>query len=190
MGGCFAVSTKAINKYGVCLLVNASLILKASSKIIILSLNIPVLLHLYMLKIDYPSYAFKMKEEEGKEWIWDEVRKKWVRLTPEEWVRQNFIQYLAQQMLYPLTLMAVEKEIWVNDVKKRCDIVVYQQGSPWMIVECKEMQVALTETVLRQALTYNMSLPVPYIVITNGLYTAAYSKQGSSLVALTKLPVW
>ena len=95
MGGCFAVSTKAINKYGVCLLVNASLILKASSKIIILSLNIPVLLHLYMLKIDYPSYAFKMKEEEGKEWIWDEVRKKWVRLTPEEWVRQNFIQYLA-----------------------------------------------------------------------------------------------
>jgi predicted type IV restriction endonuclease len=143
-----------------------------------------------MLKIEYPAYPFKMKEELGKEWIWDDVRKKWVRLTPEEWVRQNFIQYLALVHTYPAVLMAVEKEIWLNDVKKRCDIVVYRNGAPWMIVECKEMGVQLDSAVLRQILTYNMSVAVPYLVITNGLYAAVFSRQGGNLVPLGMLPAW
>ena len=143
-----------------------------------------------MLKIEYPAYPFKMKEEQGKEWIWDDVRKKWVRLTPEEWVRQNFIQYLVQQHLYPATLLAVEKEIWLNDVKKRCDIVVYRQGAPWMIIECKEMEVQLNDLVLRQILTYNMSVPVPYLTITNGLYAAVYSRQAGRLSKLEVMPLW
>ena len=148
------------------------------------------MLHLPMVKIKYPEYTFKMKEAQGKELIWDDIRKKWVRLTPEEWVRQNFIQYLAQVHGYPAALMAVEKEIWLHDVKKRCDIVVYCQGAPWMIVECKEMEVPLDDLVLRQILTYNMSVPVPYLTITNGLYAAVFSRQGGALVPLEALPLW
>jgi len=143
-----------------------------------------------MLKIEYPAYPFKMKEEQGKEWIWDDTRKKWVRLTPEEWVRQNFMQYLAMQHLYPATLMAVEKEIWLNDIKKRCDIVVYRQSLPWMIIECKEMGVPLNDMVLRQILTYNMSVPVPYLTITNGLYAAVFKREDGRLRLLDMLPPW
>ena len=143
-----------------------------------------------MVKIEYPTYPYKIKEEQGKEWIWDDVRKKWVRLTPEEWVRQNFIQYLAQVHRYPSSLMAVEKEIWLNDVKKRCDIVVYQQGTPWMIVECKEMEVPLDDLVVRQILTYNMSVPVPYLTITNGLFAVVFSRGVGGLTPLPMLPAW
>ena len=143
-----------------------------------------------MLKIEYAAHPFKIKEENNREWIWDDVRKKWVRLTPEEWVRQNFMQFLIKQHHYPSSLMSVEKEIFLEDVKKRCDIVVYQQQKPWMIVECKEMNIALDEIVLRQALTYNMSLPVPYLIITNGTYACIFKRINNELQLLENLPAW
>ncbi len=143
-----------------------------------------------MLKIEYPDHPFKIKEENDKEWIWDEVRKKWVRLTPEEWVRQNFIQFLVQQHKYPSSLMAVEKEILLEDIKKRCDIVLYQAEKPWMIVECKEMNVVLDEAVLKQVLTYNMSIPVPYLIITNGTGLHIFKREDGMMHALKDLPVW
>ncbi len=142
-----------------------------------------------MIKIDYPSYQPKIKKQQGKEFIFDEVRKQWTLLTPEEWVRQNFLQYLLQVKKYPAALIAVEKEIHLGELTKRFDIVVYDRSTqPWMIIECKEMEVALTETVLNQALRYNISLDVPFIVITNGSHCYGFSASGGILIGLNELP--
>lgn len=142
-----------------------------------------------MIKIEYPAYEPKIKEAAGKELIFDETRKKWVSLTPEEWVRQNFLQYLIQVKKYPASLIAVEKEIAVTDTKKRFDIVVYDKNhQPFMIIECKEMNVALDEKTLEQALRYNINLQVKYIIITNGSYCFGFSTEGGRITELEKIP--
>jgi hypothetical protein len=142
-----------------------------------------------MIKIEYPPYQPKIKTEGGKEFIFDEVRKRWVVLNPEEWVRQNFLQYLIQVKKYPASLMAVEKEIKLGELKKRFDIVVYDKNSkPWMIVECKEMNVQLDKAVLDQVLLYNISLNVPYLVITNGSYCMALQLKDNAMKAIDSLP--
>ena len=94
-----------------------------------------------MIKIYYPPYPFKIKEEEpGKEFIFDEQRKQWVRLTEEEWVRQNFTQYLLQVKKYPSSYIAVEKKMKLGEMNKRFDILVYDKAAkPWMMIECKAM---------------------------------------------------
>src|SRR3954467_12351957 len=111
-----------------------------------------------MIDIQYPTHPFKIKKERGKEFIFDECRKQWVLLTPEEWVRQNFLQYLVQIKEYPSSVIAVERLIMLGDLKKRFDIVVYKNSIPWMIVECKEMGVPLNEAVIKQILNYNITL--------------------------------
>jgi hypothetical protein len=142
-----------------------------------------------MIKIEYPSYQPKIKEEAGKEFIFDEFRKRWVILTPEEWVRQNFLQYLTQTKKYPASLIAIEKEIKLGELKKRFDVVVYDRDSkPWMIVECKEMNVALDKSVLDQVLRYNITLDVPYLVITNGSYCIALQLKANLMKAIDTLP--
>ena len=142
-----------------------------------------------MIKIEYPPYQPKIKKEQSIELIFDEVRKRWVTLTPEEWVRQNFLQYLTKIKLYPAALIAVEKEIALGELKKRFDIVVYDKDSkPWMIVECKEMNVALDQQVLDQVLRYNIPMQVPYLVITNGSYCFAFENKGGQLIELNLLP--
>ena len=142
-----------------------------------------------MIKIEYPEHAFKIKGEPGKEFIFDALRKQWLRLTPEEWVRQNFVQYLLQVKQYPSALIALEKEISLGELRKRFDIVVFdKQHKPWMMVECKEMSVALSENVLQQVLRYNISLPVRYLVITNGSYCLAYEKMNDGLNIINHLP--
>lgn len=141
-----------------------------------------------MVKVEFPKFDFRIKEEQGKELIFDEIRKQWVRLTPEEWVRQNFIQYLIQTKNYPSVLIAVEKEVKLGELKKRFDILVYnQQHQPWMMIECKAMEVQLTEEVLQQVLRYNISVPVEYLVITNGSYTYCYGKS-NALIETDGLP--
>ncbi len=142
-----------------------------------------------MIKIEYPPYQPKIKEDKGKEYIFDEVRKRWVILSPEEWVRQNFLQYLIQVKSYPPSLIAVEKEIKLGDLKKRFDVVVYDRDSkPWMIVECKEMNVTLDKSVLDQVLRYNISLNVPYLVITNGSYCMAVVIKDNEMISLKSFP--
>ena len=142
-----------------------------------------------MIKIEYPLYQPKIKKEDNKEFIFDEVRKRWVVLTPEEWVRQNFLQYIISVKKYPATLIAVEKEIKLGDLKKRFDIVVYDKNSrPWMIIECKEMNVELSKQVLDQVLRYNIALQVPYLVITNGSYCMAFQCIDNTLIELNALP--
>ncbi|NOT94655.1 type I restriction enzyme HsdR N-terminal domain-containing protein [Ferruginibacter sp.] len=142
-----------------------------------------------MIKIEYPSYQPKIKKENDKEFIFDEVRKRWVILTPEEWVRQNFLQYLIQVKEYPASLIAVEKEIKLGELKKRFDIVVYDKLSqPWMIIECKEMNVDLSKNVLDQVLRYNITMQVPYLVITNGSYCMAFQCINNNLKELGEMP--
>src|SRR5262245_38616620 len=142
-----------------------------------------------MIRIEYPNSSFRMKEEEGKEFIFDAFRRQWLRLTPEEWVRQNFLQYLLVVKQYPASLTAVAKEIRLGELRKRFDILIYDaQHQPWLMVECKGMEVVLNEMALQQILRYNIAIPVPYLVITNGEYCAAFKRQNGRLEPLSALP--
>jgi hypothetical protein len=142
-----------------------------------------------MIKIEYPAYHPKIKNKLGKEFIFDEIRKQWITLTPEEWVRQNFLKYIITVKKYPASLIAVEKEIPLGDLTKRFDIVVYDTNTrPWMIIECKEMNVALRDSVLNQALRYNITLNVPYIILTNGSHCHGFSINSGELRELDELP--
>ena len=106
----------------------------------------------------------------GKEQIFCEWRHRWVRLTPEEWVRQQLLHAMVEQLGYPASLMAVEKAITVGDAQKRCDAVVYDERlAPLMISECKAETVPLTQKTLDQAITYNRKLNVPYLLLSNGV---------------------
>lgn len=141
-----------------------------------------------VIKIDYPPYQPKIKKENNNELIFDEVRRKWIVLTPEEWVRQNFLQYLIKVQNIPASLIAVEKEIQTGDLKKRFDIVVYKNSLPHILIECKEPEIALSQPVLEQALRYHISLKVPYVLITNGSYTTAFSTTSGKLEQLEEFP--
>lgn len=141
-----------------------------------------------MIRISYPHYDFRIREEDGREWIFDSFRKQWVRLTPEEWVRQNTLQYLIQTKRYPSALIAVEKEIKVGGLKKRFDILVYKNEVPWLIVECKEMNVPIGEAALRQALNYHSQLETAYLVITNGNETYCFAIKEGGISETTELP--
>jgi hypothetical protein len=143
-----------------------------------------------MLTVDFPDPSFRIKKEDGKEFIFDALRKRWLLLTPEEWVRQNFVQFLTRVKDYPASLIAIEKEIWLGELKKRFDILVYgRDHKPWMMIECKEMSIPLNESVLRQALRYNISVPVSFIVITNGKQTFGWKRQNGTLEILEEFPV-
>ena len=106
-------------------------------------------------------------------------------------MRQNFVNYLINELHYPSAFIALEKEILLNDLKKRFDIVIYNKDhQPWMMVECKGADVPLGEDVLQQVLRYNVSVPVKFIVITNGKTTVAWEKGGSELKLLHGMPGW
>jgi hypothetical protein len=127
--------------------------------------------------------------ERGDKQIFDPIRKKWLLLSPEEWVRQNILHYLLGQLQYPASLIAVEKEVKLGELRKRCDIVIYNPPSqPWMIIECKEMKVNLNNHVIDQVLRYHISLPATYLVITNGAYTYGFVKKGNDFVEIDKFP--
>jgi hypothetical protein len=144
-----------------------------------------------MIKVDFPAPTFRIKEEAGKEVIFDDLRKQWVRLTPEEWVRQNFIQYMLQVKQYPAAFIGIEKEIALGELKKRFDLLLFDRNhQPWMMIECKAMDVELTEKVLEQIVRYNMSVPVNYLVISNGTYTYAWVKTKNRLISITELPAF
>ncbi len=142
-----------------------------------------------MVTIHYPEPDFRIKKENDREVIFDTLRKKWVVLTPEEWVRQNFIRYLTGEKKYPSALIAVEKEIALGELKKRFDILVYDNNhQPWMMVECKAMEVPLDEKVFEQLLRYHISVPVQYLVITNGSHCYAWEKKEGRMELLDTIP--
>lgn len=142
-----------------------------------------------MIEIKYPPPDFRIKTEKEVEYIFDTIRKKWIVLTPEEWVRQNFIQYLISVKNYPASLIAVEKEIRLGELKKRFDILVYdKQHQPWMMIECKASSVPLGEDVLAQLLRYHIGMAAPFLIITNGNITYGWEKNANELVVLENLP--
>ena len=123
-----------------------------------------------MQKLNFPEYNFKLKTEDGKSFIFDAIRKKFVVLTPEEWVRQNFIQYLKTEKKYPETLMAVEKKVMVNQNQRRFDLLIYSRnGQPYLIAEFKAPTVKITQETFDQVVRYNMSLRVERVLVSNGL---------------------
>ncbi len=144
-----------------------------------------------MIVIQFPEPDFTIRQEGGQDLIFDKIRKKYIVLTPEEWVRQNFIHYLVAEKKYPATLFAVEKEIHLGSMRKRCDIIVYNRNSaPWMIVECKEMEVPVDEKTMEQILRYNMAVPVQYLVLTNGVHTYCVERMETEWKLLEELPAY
>lgn len=123
-----------------------------------------------MQTLNLPDYEFKTKEANNKLFILDRWRKKYVSLSPEEWVRQNFIMYLIHEKKFPASLIAIEKSLRVGKRTKRTDIVVYNKlAEPLLIVECKAPEVKIDHDVFDQIIRYNMSLNVNYLIVTNGL---------------------
>ncbi len=123
-----------------------------------------------MQDLNLPKYSFKIKNEDGKIFIFDCIRKKYLYLSPEEWVRQNFIMYLKEKKGYPSSLIAVEMTIDLLNTKKRCDIVLFNiYGEPNIIVECKSPKVNISRRTFDQISRYNMSLKTDMIIVTNGL---------------------
>lgn len=142
-----------------------------------------------MVVINYPEPAFRIRKQDSGEKIFDPLRKKWVVLTPEEWVRQNFIQFMVSKKKYPPSMVAVEREIKLGEMKKRFDVLVFNsQHEPWLMVECKAMDIQLDENVLQQALRYNISIPVSFIIITNGNYTMGWQRGETGLFEINELP--
>lgn len=125
-----------------------------------------------MISPDFSSIQLKLQQTDGKTRVFDPVRRKWLILTPEEHVRQYMICYLTGVMQYPAALLAVEKTIMVGSLKKRFDIVVYnREHKPWMLVECKEPGVPVSEQTLHQLLNYQGPLQCSYWLLTNGHQT-------------------
>ena len=122
-----------------------------------------------MRKLNLPLFEFKIKKENNITIIFDQIRKKWIILTPEEWVRQNFISYILDKN-YPKSLINCEKVFYINKVTKRYDIVVYDSsGDVEILVECKSYDVNLIKEHFDQVMRYNLELKSKYVIVTNGL---------------------
>jgi hypothetical protein len=121
-------------------------------------------------KINFPAYQFRFKSNENKTLIFDIVRKKFVVLSPEEWVRQHVLHLLTSELNYPISMINVEKQLQLHNTKKRYDIVVYNSdASIHLIVECKAPNVTIDQAVFDQIARYNFSLKSSYLMVTNGL---------------------
>ena len=123
-----------------------------------------------MQKLNFPSYKFRIKNSENKTLIYDEIRKKFVVLQPEEWVRQHCIQFLLIDKKYPKSLINVEKTLTINSLRKRYDIVIYNSdGSIFLIVECKAPHIKIDQRTFDQIAIYNMELHSEFLMVTNGI---------------------
>lgn len=123
-----------------------------------------------MIKLNFPSFEFKMLVKDEQDWIFDPIRKKYVRLTPEEWVRQHLISYLLETRGVPSGLLGVEKQITINRLSRRFDVCIYgRNGLPLLLGECKAPSIVLGPEVFDQAARYNLVLKASYFIITNGL---------------------
>jgi hypothetical protein len=123
-----------------------------------------------MYKLNLPTYNFKLKNSENKTLIFDKLRKKYMVLTPEEWVRQHYVYFLIKEKKYPISLIALEKQLTINNRKKRTDILVFNSdGNPEIIVECKAPSIKITQDTFDQIARYNLKLKANYLVVTNGL---------------------
>ncbi len=123
-----------------------------------------------METLNLPPFVYKLKQSDANSMIFDALRRKYVLLTPEEWVRQHFIYYLINELHYPKSLISVERGTSYNTLKKRTDICLYtNEGEPHLLVECKAAYIPITQEVIKQVSVYNQTIRAPFLVVTNGL---------------------
>lgn len=144
-----------------------------------------------MQKLNFPAYTFRFKNSENKVAIFDVIRKKFIILTPEEWVRQHTVQFLLEEKKYPKSYINVEKLIKVNDTSKRYDIAVFKpNGELFLLIECKAPEVAISQDTFDQIARYNLKLKAEYLMVTNGLnhYFCQMDFENEKYVFLKELP--
>ncbi|HCM60756.1 MAG TPA: restriction endonuclease subunit R [Bacteroidales bacterium] len=144
-----------------------------------------------MKPLKLPPCSLRIKEGPGNRLIYDTLRKKYVALTPEEWVRQHFVNYLTGWLGYPPGLIRVEAAFRLNSMLRRADILVHDRaGEPVLIVECKAPEVKITQEVFDQIINYNFSYEVRYLVVTNGIthFAARIDSAGRSFILLDHIP--
>ena len=144
-----------------------------------------------MQKLNFPTYSFRFKNSENKVSIFDEIRKKFIVLSPEEWVRQNVIQFLLQNKNYPKSYINVEKLIKVNGLNKRYDGIVFKpNGEIFLLIECKAPEVPISQDTFDQIARYNLELKAQYLMVTNGLnhYFCQMDFENETYIFLKELP--
>ena len=144
-----------------------------------------------MQKLNFPTFTFRFKNSENKVAIFDEIRKKFIILTPEEWVRQHVVQYLLQDKNYPKSYINVEKLIKVNDLSKRYDVIVYQpNGEIYLLIECKAPEITINQQTFDQIARYNLVLNAKYLMVSNGLnhYFCQMDFENEKYIFLKELP--
>ena len=144
-----------------------------------------------MKKLNFPVYSFRFKNSENKVAIFDDIRKKFILLTPEEWVRQHVVQFLLLDKKYPKSYINVEKLIKINNLNKRYDLVVFQpNGEIFLLIECKAPEVSISQQTFDQIARYNLVLKAKYLMVTNGLnhYFCQMDFENEKYVFLKELP--
>jgi hypothetical protein len=144
-----------------------------------------------MKKLNFPVYSFRFKNSENKVAIFDEIRKKFMLLTPEEWVRQHTVQFLLQDKKFPKSYINVEKLIKINNLSKRYDVVVFQpNGDIFLLIECKAPEVPISQNTFDQIARYNLVLKAKYLMVTNGLnhYFCQMDFENEKYIFLNELP--
>lgn len=146
-----------------------------------------------MQQLNLPAYEFRIKSADNKDYIYDPVRSRYVMLTPEEWVRQNFMQYLIKEKNYPESLMAVEKQLTMNGKLFRFDLLTYRRsGKPLLIAEFKAPGIKISQDTFDQVVRYNMTLKVERVVVSNGLnhYVCEIDYNSNTYKFLKEVPAY
>ena len=143
------------------------------------------------MKLNLPEYSFSIRPSAGKKEIFDSVRGKYITLTPEEWVRQNFIRFLIEEKKFPASLIAIEKGLTVNGKPRRFDAVAYDnKGTPLVLIEFKSTNINISQKVFEQIAIYNQQLKVKYLIVSNGLkhYCCQIDFEKRSINFLEEIP--
>lgn len=146
-----------------------------------------------MQKLNFQLYNFRFKNNENKVSIFDEIRKKFIILTPEEWVRQHVVQFLLEEKKYPKSLINVEKVLKINGLRKRYDVVVFNSdGSIFILIECKAPEIKITQATFDQIARYNMTMNAQFLMVTNGLnhYFCQMDFENEKYQFLAELPIY
>ena len=144
-----------------------------------------------MQQLNFPTYSFRFKNSKNKPYIFDEIRKKFIVLTPEEWVRQHVVQYLLVDKKYPKSLINIEKLVKVSDINKRYDGIVFNpDGSIFLLIECKAPEITISQQTFDQIAQYNLVLKAEYLMVTNGInhYFCKMDFEKETYVFLKELP--
>lgn len=144
-----------------------------------------------MVKLNLPPFAYRVERQDGKLVIFDPIRKKYLVLTPEEWVRQHFIAYLTKYLGYPTGLIRIEGGLTYNKMARRSDIIIYdREVKPYMLIECKAPEIKVCRDTFEQAAVYNKVLGAPYLVVTNGLshFCCSIDHEGGSYDFVDNIP--